>query len=79
MRKITYNGTPDVRQVPRPRMEDGDIIPDGIAYQLMLEEKEKTLRKQSRRHDYRVALFSAAIGGVFGFAASLLYDFITSI
>lgn len=78
LKHVNFNNTPD-SELPRPKMADGTLIPDGVAYQMFIEAREKELRKESRRHDYMVAGFSAAIGGLFGFAASLLYDFITSL
>ena len=43
-------------------MSKGTIIPNGIAEQQLKEAKEKELRKQQWRHDFRVALFSAVAG-----------------
>lgn len=59
-----------------PEMSKGTIIPNGITEQQLKEAEEKKLRKQQWRHDYRVALFSAAIGGLFGFIASLITMFV---
>ena len=36
------------------------------------EAKEKELRKQQWRHDFRVALFSAVVGGFTGFLATVI-------
>lgn len=55
-----------------PEMSKGTIIPNGIIEQQLKEAKEKELRKQQWRHDYRVSLFSATIGALFGFIASLI-------
>lgn len=76
-KNIHFNGAPDPNPI-RPRIADGEFIPDGIAYQMMQERREAELRRQARRHDYLVAAFSAAVGGVLGFLASLLYDLISS-
>lgn len=59
-----------------PEMSKGTIIPNGIVEQQLKEAKEQELRKQQWRHDYRVALFSAAIGGLFGFIVSLITMFV---
>lgn len=59
-----------------PEISKGTIIPNGIVEQQLKEAKEKELRKQQWRHDYRVALFSAAIGGLFGFIVSLITMFV---
>lgn len=55
-----------------PEMSKGTVIPNGVIEQQLKEAKEKELRKQQWRHDYRVALFSATIGALFGFIASLI-------
>lgn len=55
-----------------PDFAKGTIIPHGILEEQLKEAKEKELRKQQWRHDFRVALFSAAIGGFFGFIASII-------
>lgn len=55
-----------------PEMSKGTVIPNGVIEQQLKEAKEKELRKQQWRHDYRVASFSATIGALFGFIASLI-------
>lgn len=55
-----------------PEMSKGTVIPNGVIEQQLKEAKGKELRKQQWRHDYRVALFSATIGALFRFIASLI-------
>ena len=55
-----------------PEMSKGTIIPDGVIEQQIKEAKEKELRKQQWRHDFRVALFSAVAGGIAGVITSLI-------
>ena len=55
-----------------PEMSKGTIIPGKIIEQQIKEAKEEELRKKQWRHDYHVALFSAAIGALFGFVTSLI-------
>lgn len=59
-----------------PEISKGTIIPNGIIQQQIKEAKEKELRKQQWRHDFRVALFSATVGGVVGFFTSLIATFL---
>ena len=59
-----------------PEMSKGTIIPNGIIEQQLKEAKEKELRKQQWRHDFRVALFSAAAGGIAGDITSLIVLYI---
>lgn len=59
-----------------PEMSKGTIIPNGIAEQQLKEAKEKELRKQQWRHDFRVALFSAVAGGIAGVITSLIVLYI---
>lgn len=59
-----------------PEMAKRTIIPHAVIEQQLNEAKEKELRKQQWRHDYRIALFSAAVGGLFGFIASLITMFV---
>lgn len=59
-----------------PEMSKGTIIPNGIIEQQLKEAKEKELRKQQWRHDFRVALFSAVAGGIAGVITSLIVLYI---
>lgn len=59
-----------------PEMSKGTIIPDGVIEQQIKEAKEKELRKQQWRHDFRVALFSAVAGGIAGVITSLIVLYI---
>lgn len=59
-----------------PEMSKGAIIPDGVIEQQIKEAKEKELRKQQWRHDFRVALFSAVAGGIAGVITSLIVLYI---
>lgn len=64
----------DVNKIPK--YAKGDVLPDGIAYALFLEEKAKFEQKKRDLHDYKVAITSALVGAsfgaIFGFVASLL-------
>ena len=51
----------------KPSMANGSIVPHSVLEQQIKEAKEKELRKQQWRHDFRVALFSAVIGGFPGY------------
>lgn len=55
-----------------PEMSKGTIIPDGVIEQQIKEAKEKELRKQQWRHDFRVALFSVIAGGISGLLTSAI-------
>lgn len=55
-----------------PNMAKGTIIPNSIIEQQLKEAKEKELRKQQWRHDFRVALFSTVAGGISGVLTSLI-------
>ena len=55
-----------------PEMSKGTIIPDGVIEQQIEEAKEKELRKQQWRHDFRVALFSVIAGGISGLLTSAI-------
>lgn len=59
-----------------PEMSKGTIIPDGVIERQIKEAKEKELRKQQWRHDFRVALFSAVAGGIAGVITSLIVLYI---
>jgi hypothetical protein len=56
----------------KPNMANGSIVPHSVLEQQIKEAKEKELRKQQWRHDFRVALFSAAVGGFTGFLATVI-------
>lgn len=62
-----------------PEMSKGTIIPGGIVEQQLKEAKEKELRKQQWRHDFRVALFSTVAGGIAGIATSLIVLYIQGV
>lgn len=55
-----------------PEMSKGTIIPDSAIEQQLKEAKEKELRKQQWRHDFRVALFSVIAGGISGLLTSAI-------
>lgn len=55
-----------------PEMSKGTIIPNGIIEQQIKEAKEKELRKQQWKHDFRVALFSVIAGGISGLLTSAI-------
>ncbi len=55
-----------------PPIAKGTAIPNGILEQQIKEAKEKELRKQQWRHDFRIALFSVVSGGIAGFATSAI-------
>ena len=56
----------------KPNMANGSIVPHSVLEQQIKEAKEKELRKQQWRHDFRVALFSAVIGGFTGFLVTVI-------
>lgn len=60
----------------KPSIANGSVIPYSVLEQQLKEAKEKELRKQQWRHDFRVALFSAVIGGIAGFLASLIVQWL---
>lgn len=62
-----------------PEMSKGTIIPNGIVEQQLKEAKEKELRKQQWRHDFRVALFSTVAGGIAGIVTSLIVLYIQEV
>ena len=62
-----------------PEMSKGTIIPNGIVEQQLKEAKEKELRKQQWRHDFRVALFSTVAGGIAGIVTSLIVLYIQGV
>lgn len=55
-----------------PEIAKGTIVPHAVLEQQIKEAKEKELRRQQWRHDFRVALFSAVVGGISGIATSLI-------
>lgn len=55
-----------------PKISKGTIIPDSAIEQQLKEAKEKELRKQQWRHDFRVALFSVIAGGISGLLTSAI-------
>lgn len=55
-----------------PPISKGTIIPNGILEQQIKEAKEKELRKQQWKHDFRIALFSVVSGGIAGFITSVI-------
>lgn len=62
-----------------PEISKGIIIPNGIIEQQLKEAKEKELRKQQWRHDFRVALFSSVVGGIAGIVTSLVVLYIQGV
>lgn len=55
-----------------PPIAKGTMVPNNILEQQIKEAKEKELRKQQWRHDFRIALFSAVSGGIAGFITSAI-------
>lgn len=55
-----------------PPIANGTAIPNGILEQQIKEAKEKELRKQQWKHDFRIALFSVVSGGIAGFVTSAI-------
>ena len=55
-----------------PEMSKGTVIPNGVIEQQLKEAKEKELRKQQWRHDFRIALFSVIAGGISGLLTSAI-------
>ena len=55
-----------------PEIAKGTIVPHAVLEQQLKEAKEKELRRQQWKHDFHVALFSAAIGGLVGFISSAI-------
>ena len=62
-----------------PNLSRGTIIPNGILEQQMKEAKEKELRKQQWKHDFRIALFSVVGGGIAGIVTTLITLYIQGI
>lgn len=60
----------------KPNIANGSVVPYSVLEQQLKEAKEKELRKQQWKHDFRVALFSAVIGGFTGFLASLIVQWL---
>lgn len=56
----------------KPNMANGSIVPHSVLEQRLKEAKEK----EQWRHDFRVALFSAVVGGITGFLASLIVQWL---
>lgn len=54
-----------------PPIANGSVLPDSIKTKLMQDEKEVQEKKESRRHDWMIALFGI-IGGTVGGAVSSL-------
>lgn len=55
-----------------PNISKGTTVPYGILEEQLKEAKEKELRKQQWRHDFRVALFSVIAGGISGIITSII-------
>ncbi|NBH24708.1 hypothetical protein D3Z60_02595 [Lachnospiraceae bacterium] len=55
-----------------PPIANGTAIPNGILEQQIKEAKEKELRKQQWKHDFRIALFSVVSGAIAGFISSAI-------
>ena len=56
----------------KPNMANSSIVPHSVLEQQIKEAKEKELLKQQWRHDFRVDLFSAVVGGFAGFLATVI-------
>ena len=61
-----------------PDIAKGKILPPAIQQKIHQEAKEEELRKKQYKHDWRIAIVSSALGGIFGFLASLAFWLITS-
>lgn len=68
----------DFENIEIPAIARGAVLPYGVEAELMNQEKEKILRKQQRRHDWRIAIFGGLGGGVMGFLTSLLFWLMTA-
>ena len=55
-----------------PGLAKETVIPFSVFDKEQQKEKEKQYLKEQRRHDYKVALFSAIVGAVSGGLVSLL-------
>lgn len=55
-----------------PNISKGTVVTYGILEEQLKEAKEKELRKQQWRHDFRVALFSVIAGGISGIITSII-------
>ena len=53
-------------------ISNGKTVPYGRLEEQLKEAKEKELRKQQWRHDFRVALFSVIAGGISGIITSII-------
>ncbi len=60
---------------PVPNLAKGTSIPlqTGKLDKEVIEAKEKELRKENYKHNWRVATFSAVFGAISGFVASLIF------
>lgn len=56
----------------KPNLANGTVVPHSVLEQQLKDAKEKELRKQQWRHDFRVALFSGIVGGLAGFLATAI-------
>lgn len=56
-----------------PNIVSGKVIPSGVDLEIIKQEKENMIRKQSRKHDWIIAIFSVIGGGVMGFLTSLIF------
>lgn len=55
-----------------PNIAKGTIVPNEILEQQLKEAKEKEIRKQQWKHDFRIAAFSVISGGIAGFVTSAI-------
>ena len=60
-----------------PDIAKGKILPPAIQQKIHEEMMDKELRKKQFRHDWLLATFSAVLGGIFGFIASLIFWIVT--
>ncbi len=63
----------DFKNIEIPAIARGAVLPHGVEAELMNQEKEKILRKQQRRHEWRMEIFSLIGGGIMGFITSLIF------
>lgn len=65
---------------PIPNLAKGTSVPlqTGKLEAELKEAKEKEIRKEGYKHNWKVAVFSSVFGAIAGFIASLIFWFIES-
>ena len=68
----------DIDIPPIPNIAKGTTVPlqIGKIEAELLESKEKEIRKEGYRHNWRIAVFSSIFGAFAGFLSSLVFWFI---